>query len=174
MLCRSAVSFASCASLNTSIVYVVTFCWPRTELVSVVYRYLAHSSAKLPTLLNVPLGVTVVVVFVPFTDMPWKQLPVADMTWLERQVSNPVNVWLPSWLQPEAFIVWLVNGVSCATTVHFAKMVPPAQLAFWFWNCSLPPEPHDVPPEQTAPVRLEPAGIVMAFLHCVAFSQFAS
>src|SRR6266511_1884971 len=51
MLFSSAVWFASGASLNTSIVLMVTFCWPRAELTSVVNKYLAHSSAYRATLL---------------------------------------------------------------------------------------------------------------------------
>src|SRR5579859_6450675 len=179
MLCSSAVSFASWASLYTSIVYVVTFCWPSTWLVSVRYRYFAHSSAKLPRLATAP-GVTVVTVFVPVMLWPWMQLSVACIAWLERHELNAVSVCPESCVQPVAFIVWFVTGVSVAFTCQWARTavapVPPEQLACCSWFTNLLPTAHDVPPLHAALVetRFEPAGITIAFLHCVAFSQVAS
>src|SRR6266508_3613382 len=81
MLFSSAVWFASGASLNTSIVLMVTFCWPRAELTSVVNKYLAHSSAYRATLLaggagGRDVGVTAMTVFVPVTSWFFLLLPV--------------------------------------------------------------------------------------------------
>src|SRR5438132_1951030 len=174
MLCSSAVSFASCASLKTSIVYVVMFCWPRTALASLVYRYFAHSSAKFPTVATAP-GVTVVTVFVPRMLWPWKQLPVADIACPVRHELKAVNVWPDSWLQPVPVIVWVLYGVSVAWTVYFA-FVPTGQLASSRWFVNLPLPGHEEAPtvSHVWVVRPEPAGTVNALTHCELLWQGAS